>query len=458
MANIEKLADRSDRLRARHAALNLEHVRDSVVLRADAAFLSTYSGQLTWTLLVNLIARLYKGIRNIALVVDADIPLRPDVFVPVEGLTIREVSKALIHGIAACHVTVWDHIPQDFNDPIVVAVGRAGGTEAFAVAGRGWLAFLDDGSWEELTDDLNPLGPIVAACLGAAEIYRRLYVRDACSSAISFSVFDYSAESAANPPFPARLDIPRSYFAGAGAIGMAALFTILNVPSASASDGIHVVDDDMLEDTNLNRCILAFLDDVDKSKKVEIVDRFARKRGLDVRVHDTTWQEFLARPENSDTHEFERVISGVDKYASRLSVQYDRMPRILLTAGTADFLMSISRHELNNSLSCGACYQARDAEPGCGQQTEGAQQAFEQPVDPSIGFVSVLAGALLAGELLKEVHADWRTSAVSNTLRLTMNVLSPNIRTKVLQRKKDANCNCMSKYVALGYEETWGSL
>src|SRR5450756_1532968 len=55
MANIEKLADRSDRLRARHAALNLEHVRDSVVLRADAAFLSTYSGQLTWTLLVNLI-------------------------------------------------------------------------------------------------------------------------------------------------------------------------------------------------------------------------------------------------------------------------------------------------------------------------------------------------------------------------------------------------------------------
>ena len=455
MTDIDKLADRSDRLRARHAALNAEHVRDTVVLQADPAFLNTYSGQLTWTVLVNLVGRLYKGIRNIVLILNDDTPIRPDLCLPVDGSTMAEASRALIAGLAASHVIVSDHIPKDCRDPIVVGIGRSNGTESFSVAGRGWLAFLDDASWKDLPDDLNPLGPIVAACLGAAAIYRRLYIRHTSSSPIIFSTFDYSASIAANPPFPGQLDIPRSYFAGAGAIGMAALFTILNTPGTSASDGLHVVDHDMLEDSNLNRCILGLLDDVDKNKKVEIVARMARKRGLDIRPYDVTWQEFIARPEYSRAHEFERVISGVDKYASRLAVQYDRMPRVLLTAGTSDFLMSISRHKLNNGLSCGACYQARDVEPGCGEQSEGAQRAFEQPVDPSIGFVSVLAGALLAGELFKEVRADWRASAINNTLRLTTNVLSQNIRTKLLQRPKDAACNCMSKYVSLGYEEIW---
>jgi len=132
-------------------------------------------------------------------------------------------------------------------------------------------------------------------------------------------------------------------------------------------------------------------------------------------------------------------------------VQYDRLPKILLTAGTRDFLLSVSRHALDDGLSCGLCYQAKDAEPGCANATEAAQQAFEVPVDPSISFVSALAGVLLGAEFLKEVVPELRTGRAHNTVR----VQTLTGAAKATAKSKDPGCNCSSKYVALGYQNTW---
>jgi len=111
----------------------------------------------------------------------------------------------------------------------------------------------------------------------------------------------------------------------------------------------------------------------------------------------------------------------------------------------------VSRHILDDGLSCGLCYQAKDAEPGCATATEGTQQAFEVPVDPSISFVSALAGVLLGAELLKEIVPEFNGVRVKNALRLQ--VLTGAAKTSA--RSKDPACNCSSKYVAIGYRNTW---
>ena len=73
------------------------------------------------------------------------------------------------------------------------------------------------------------------------------------------------------------------------------------------------------------------------------------------------------------------------------------------------------------------------------------------PVDPSISFVSVLAGVLLRAEFLKEVAPGLDAGRVRNTVR----VQSLTGSAKTTARSKDPRCNCSSKYVALGYKNTW---
>ncbi|MGH9463572.1 MAG: hypothetical protein ACRD1X_20400, partial [Vicinamibacteria bacterium] len=150
---------------------------------------------------------------------------------------------------------------------------------------------------------------------------------------------------------------------------------------------------------------------------------------------------------------FRLVVSCVDRYEARRAVQFDPIPELVLTTGTGDFLLTVSRHRLGDGLSCALCYQPRErAGPGCGQASEGAQAAFELPIEPSIGFVSLLAGVLLGAELLKEIVPAWHRGRLKNTLRYQ--VLRR--RGKVFERAKEEGCGCGSRFAAAAYREAWG--
>ena len=172
---------------------------------------------------------------------------------------------------------------------------------------------------------------------------------------------------------------------------------------------------------------------------------------MNLQAFPLMWEKFVEQPEFTAPRVYELVVSCVDKYDARKAVQFARQPRLLLTAGTGDFLLSVSRHRLDDGMSCGLCYQLRDRTPTCATASEGAQDAFEKPIDPSIGFVSALAGVLLAAEYTKEIRPEWHADAVNNTARL--NALTGKF--KAGPRSKDPACNCSSKYVALGYQDVW---
>jgi hypothetical protein len=165
---------------------------------------------------------------------------------------------------------------------------------------------------------------------------------------------------------------------------------------------------------------------------------------LNLRVADERWQTFVQRPEHTDPLLFERVVSCVDKYEARRAVQYDRIPKVLLTAGTGDFLLAVSRHVLSDGLACGLCFQARDAEPTCATASEGAEQAFEAPIDPSIGFVSVLTGVLLGAELLKEIVPEWHAVRLQNTVRVKTLFGAVNVQPRPKSPSGDFITDCIA--------------
>jgi ThiF family len=456
MIDIDKLADRHERLGRRHeSAFGAKKANAGVVIVADPDYIRTFSGQVAWATLLNLTARLYKGIQRIRIVVDADVPRLPHVFFPNALENLRQASLQFLDQLNAAAFSVEEGVPSsDDGEWIWVYVGRADSRypPGITVAGQGWLAFVNDASWRHLPSADNPTGPMVAACLGTAEIYKSLYpLREKKGpTRIVFSAFDYSANLDSNPALPESLHLPKTYIAGAGAIGMAVLLLLNSTPAIRSGEGLHVVEDDTLDDTNMNRCVLAILEDINSLKTAIIksrtdTDRFALK------VHEMKWQEFVRKPAHGDPRNFERVISCVDKYPAREAVQYDQLPRTLFTAGTGDFLLSVSRHVLDDGLSCGLCYQAKDPAQGCATATEGAQEAFETPVDPSISFVSALAGVLLGAELLKDAVPELSAGRLQNTVRVqTLTGVA-----KASARSKDPACNCSSKYVAIGYKNIW---
>jgi len=458
MATIDELADRHQRLYTKHEGDLGAQTTNAVCLIADRAFLETLSGQVTWATLLNLVVRLYKGIRRIRIVVDSDIVRLPHVFFPNDIGDIRSASLKMLGDLHGGHVVVEEGLPDDGDSALRVHVGAAKGevpVGAVTVAGRGWVAFINDDGWRCLPDDPNPLGPMAAACLGTAEIYRRLYAaRSATPKALVFSTFKHGDPSV-NPSMPKDIHLPRTFVPGAGAIGMGFVLALQSMPTIRSSDGLFVIDDDRLDATNLNRCLMAILADaLDKGvakKKIEVIRARLKHAGLNLKPIDDRWQSFVARPEHADPRHYELVVSCVDKYEARRAVQYDKPPKVLLTAGTGDFLFTVSRHVLDDGLSCGVCYQLRDRLPTCDTASHGAQDAFQNEIDPSIGFVSALAAVMLCAEYMKEIRQEWRSAVIENAARCY--VLQGHIKSG--KRPKDPNCNCSNKYVAMGYNDIW---
>src|SRR5262249_34053638 len=156
-----------ERLRRRHERTFGPQRRDAaVVFVADPAFIGTFGGQVTWSTLLNVTARLYKGIGHFRIVIDRDVPRLPHVFFPNHMETLRDASLRMLEDLNPGALSIAEGIPgADGREWIWVYIGAAPADlpAGITVAGRGWLAFVNDESWKRLLADDNPIGAMVAA-------------------------------------------------------------------------------------------------------------------------------------------------------------------------------------------------------------------------------------------------------------------------------------------------------
>lgn len=347
----------------------------SVRIVSDRANLASPNGQTALVTLVCQCAML--GVR-----IDLDIPDVPQLISQPPLPTDLPIRSALVEWSEAA----FPGCLAPATSPVVtLAVGDTAAAGAVHVAGNGNVAVLDtdrDGvaRWAGNT----PYGAIGAAAAGAAEVMRAAIpgLADLLNQPLPTDI-----TWKPRPFTPVRLALPGTVpstglgsidAVSAGAITHAALYTLLRVPGLDAD--VRTIDRDELGRSNTNRYALARAADIGRVKVAQLMD-FAteamRISGVPDRFDDDTLTVIgqLAP----------RVLVGVDDIPTRWFIQRQH-PAWLGVGGTSHGFVVVSDHR--HGQPCAGCVHPIDDDNPLGEI-------------PTIGFVSLWAGLLLAGTLLE---------------------------------------------------------
>jgi Fe-S cluster biogenesis protein NfuA len=165
-----------------------------------------------------------------------------------------------------------------------------------------------------------------------------------------FSTYDYRLTAGDNPPLPPVVALDHAVVLGLGGIGSAFIAAAASLPSIAGV--LALVDGDTLDDTNLNRFLIARPGDT--GLKVELC-RQALGFHVGVRACPDWFDTFIEK--QGDRHEIAMV--GVDSDRVRRAVQATR-PRLILNAGTSDIAsFRLTRHDYLHG-ACLSCVSRAD--------------------------------------------------------------------------------------------------
>lgn len=319
----------------------------------------TFDTQTTALTAVNLLGRLFRQLRIVA---PNEVAVHPQLPF-VQG----KLGPALVAFAQRVHADVQVELaiaPGTDGVTLYVASGD-GPTRAGHVycAGSGWLARVSrQPVVVEAGSGGNPIGPLIAAALGAAEVFKIVLgaalpavepAEDVAFSALTYRVATHDVGPSLREP-----RLPDTTLVGAGSIGSALLWGLAHLRRARGA--LTIVDDDHLEDHNPDRAILV-LDDT-------------AARGLE----KATWAQEMVQPwlpelairsfpgrirTYVDTlppdYVLPLAISAVDSIESRRDIQ-DALPYHILNASTGATKVEISRHDGLGSGSCLYCLYLPD--------------------------------------------------------------------------------------------------
>lgn len=407
-----------------------------VVERAAAEQVATQ--HVAW-MLVNLLARLEGTVELISLACpETDLVGRISPLSP-SATTLKET---LLDGAGQIDgVPLRDEDPHDTD--ILLTVGPGGRPSA------GWRVFGEEFTGAISRDGIDgsgtgrlPIGPYVAACLAAGEVFRSTRLPEARyhpTGSLSFSLLDYRlGDGHLDDHFalPDRLTLDFG-LAGVGAVGCALLQTLWACPGLGGRAIIADSDQKGVDTTNLNRCVIFDRRHVGLPK--------ATTAAALLKDCELLWEpvDGLYAPD-SIPRVPPTLLSAVDTNHSRIALQEGFWPGRLFGASTLDLRAEICRLGPPGRGPCLCCFNPPEptipdgvrreallrageeemaavaarigssvedvrswAEKGeCGQVDAAAisylQQGDEAEPMFSVGFVSVLAGVALAAEILKE--------------------------------------------------------
>lgn len=229
----------------------------------------------------------------------------------------------------------------------------------------------------------SELAAIGAAALAATEahkaVLRRLPPRHRTAQRLlepSSSTFDLGIGISMVP------DVGPLTIVSGGAITNAALWTLLAIPDMAGR--IRVWDEDRVALSNINRCLLFGLMDIDE-RKVDVLRGWSRGR-------------FRIEPVPRNFHRGDRVetmtLVGADRVGARHAVQLARPPLLVVGATEGAGVVLVSEHGAGDP--CAGCLHPHgEAEAGR---------------VPTASFVSFWAGYLAAVRILRANEASSRDS------------------------------------------------
>lgn len=385
-------------------------------------------------MIVNLLARLQGVVERVGIVVPDGIPLlgRTVPFGTPEG----DLRTAVLQGAAEI-------------DVVPVSIGSVGGwhmtvgpgsgiSGSLRVHGNGWIGGISPSDLFGQSDSDLPFGPYIAACLAVAEVFKAIRMKPESRTKIVpayYSSWEHRVCPILSDSGPLSLsDLHLDCtLAGVGAVGSAWLHTIWSLDEVSGN--VVLADNDItgIDVTNLNRYVFVGKNSVGLLK-ASAAAHAAYASPLVWHPHDKGVEALTVRPR--------LVISAVDLNTSRRAIQL-LYPDRILSASTSDLRSEVMRCGPPGVGACLACFNPPEtmapdgdiqerlrtaprlqklvvdelglnaeevatwAHAGnCGMTGErvlGYFRAIDSaPTRFAVGFVSAMAGILLAAETIKE--------------------------------------------------------
>lgn len=394
---------------------------------------------------------------------------------------------------------------------IHLSVGPEPVPGALTVWSKGWVTYLNERPSPGTGDD-NPVGASVAAGLATAEMFKHLISGMHLRSGLVirpvdhliFSAFDYGLTEGANPPLPREINVDGAVVVGLGGIGAGLVAAASSLPNLHGR--LILVDHDVLDETNLNRHLIARPGD--SGPKVELCRR-ALSFHQDVVPQFKLYSQFIEARGSTP----ELVIVGVDKDRVRREIQAT-LPRLILNGGTSESAsFRITRHTYLQG-ACLTCISQDDIDDHPEERelarqlgldletvleykhsgmplpaavlegpkklrTDDVRKLSGLPIDEirvrvctevqldsgpdgeavSISFLSALPGFLLLGELVKErLYPEQMRPPLNYESNYAFMSLFGKPHAALLndQRAKQPGCDCMRPAYQRAYTRMWG--
>jgi hypothetical protein len=225
---------------------------------------------------------------------------------------------------------------------LVIGPGASEFTTSLYVGSEGWLASFDPRQPLTVGNSGNPFGAGGAACIGAANLFRQIFVP---SSELDASVtFDLRTgnrvDSRTDSGAPWKLTT-NCTLAGVGAIGNGAVWALARSVDEAR---IRLVDPETVELSNLQRYVLCGQEDIDLAKS-SVAGAFLVDSGEEFPM---AWAEYTEKMGFSD----HLVLVALDSARDRRQVQAS-LPEWVVNAWTQPGDLGVSTH--SRFASDGAC-------------------------------------------------------------------------------------------------------
>ena len=386
--------DRTNRCRGAH-----RYQRVTCGLRMAPELAATYRGQVLALTAANLMSR---WCRRLALAVP-DAPLHP--LLRVRGCrTLRGRIWVEVHGADPFGDFGFIH-GEPWSSSLLLDLGNlqsVGRPANYVVDGAGWLACggREAASLSAGENDLNPIGPAIAACLGVAQIFK-IAIGQGCDlifQGVRFSAYDFSLGTTPSTGLTVsgHASLGRTLMVGVGSVGSAILYFLRMV---SPTGLLVLVDHDTVKLENLNRSPLFGMRDRD-AHKAEVGADYLKGAGMTVQAVPRSYRDFLSGHPRLE-HPFDLLLPLANEDGVRSAIQHNIPPLMAYGTTTGDWGINFGRH-IPGREDCLLCrYPTEpDAKLACGEGpvTRGAEE--KQP-DAALPFLSALAGVLAVAELIK---------------------------------------------------------
>lgn len=280
--------------------------------------------------------------------------------IDVEGCASGELESAAVASADAC---CTDHmIRRRWNPPYDFAIGIGGAAppgsaaDTVAIGGAGWRVCAGSLAAEATGGgglDSNPVGPLAAASLAAAEVLKSvLAVGEAGGAARIPAEYEWDVwrtchpGAAAAPPGKTPLDIGEVHVFGVGAVTHALLWLLRRWPGGAVGT-LHLVDPDRYDGGNAHRYIDTVPGDIGRPKASSAAEGLRRRcSGLDVVAHVTDMNAYFT--EDSPDCRVRTAVCGLDSEEGRRQLGL-KIPLEIVNMWTSGFHAGASAFSLGDS-------------------------------------------------------------------------------------------------------------